>query len=257
MPKASLESYLTDNLNDRKNGQRIPAITPEQAAKFAAVTELFATWGNNYGFDKPACKDVEISSDSGDQWVDFYPDEADENPAKLVCDSCPHENECLGVALKNRENTGVWGGSTPKERKNIKRNYTRYNAARHDQSLVDFAIENRHRYIAPGDVLGPFDSRRPKITRVEADALCLNGETSDLFEKLDSSDQEHLEADDFAAAIAICLNCENHQRGCYDLPIPEELSPTVVGAKIVGWVDVELRPTKQMIAEELEAISIK
>ena len=39
--------------------------------------------------------------------------------AKRVCIDCPVIRECLESALEHRDNFGVWGGYTPKERRGM------------------------------------------------------------------------------------------------------------------------------------------
>jgi len=40
--------------------------------------------------------------------------------ANSICKKCPHKNECAEWAIKN-ELFGFWGGLSPKERTNIRR----------------------------------------------------------------------------------------------------------------------------------------
>lgn len=42
------------------------------------------------------------------------------NYAKSVCARCPMLVQCLAHAITNKEEHGIWGGSTPNERKRIK-----------------------------------------------------------------------------------------------------------------------------------------
>jgi WhiB family redox-sensing transcriptional regulator len=42
------------------------------------------------------------------------------NYAKSVCARCPIVVQCLAHALSNKEEHGIWGGSSPNERKRIK-----------------------------------------------------------------------------------------------------------------------------------------
>ena len=52
----------------------------------------------------------------------FYPateDDADAEPAKVVCDVCPVREACLEHALAVREKHGVWGGLTERERRRV------------------------------------------------------------------------------------------------------------------------------------------
>lgn len=40
--------------------------------------------------------------------------------AKSVCARCPLALACLTTAVRNKEEYGIWGGSTPRERKALK-----------------------------------------------------------------------------------------------------------------------------------------
>ena len=52
----------------------------------------------------------------------FFPiDDDDFAPAKAVCASCPVKGPCLEHALAVREQEGVWGGCTERERRRIVR----------------------------------------------------------------------------------------------------------------------------------------
>ena len=46
---------------------------------------------------------------------------AAQNRAKAVCSGCPVRTECLGDALDNRVEFGVWGGMTERERRALLR----------------------------------------------------------------------------------------------------------------------------------------
>ncbi|MCF3961154.1 WhiB family transcriptional regulator [Streptomyces fuscigenes] len=46
---------------------------------------------------------------------------AEQHRAKTVCGSCPVETECLGYALDQRIEFGVWGGMTERERRALLR----------------------------------------------------------------------------------------------------------------------------------------
>ncbi len=46
---------------------------------------------------------------------------AAQNRAKTVCHGCPVRTECLGDALDNRVEFGVWGGMTEQERRALLR----------------------------------------------------------------------------------------------------------------------------------------
>lgn len=57
----------------------------------------------------------------------FYPDrntrgrgvKPDNTAALFLCSECVVREACLAVALKNREEFGVWGGTTPRGRRRI------------------------------------------------------------------------------------------------------------------------------------------
>ena len=56
----------------------------------------------------------------------FFPSDSLNNigsspkPAKEICSKCDYTLQCLLTALGNKEEYGVWGGSTPRERKSIR-----------------------------------------------------------------------------------------------------------------------------------------
>jgi len=63
-----------------------------------------------------ACRGLESSI--------FYPDpavEAEEARALDVCAGCEVRSECLDHALARRESTGIWGGTTERDRRRILR----------------------------------------------------------------------------------------------------------------------------------------
>lgn len=52
----------------------------------------------------------------------FYPDDDEHaDVAKAVCDECSVRLACLNHALDNREQQGVWGGATARERRRMLR----------------------------------------------------------------------------------------------------------------------------------------
>lgn len=54
----------------------------------------------------------------------FFPERgenADNAEAKRICRSCPVQVECLDYALENREIYGIWGGTSERERRRIRR----------------------------------------------------------------------------------------------------------------------------------------
>lgn len=63
---------------------------------------------------KAACRGIDAAV--------FYPiSEDDALIAKSICDACSAREACLEFALSNRENNGVWGGSTERERRRVLR----------------------------------------------------------------------------------------------------------------------------------------
>lgn len=52
----------------------------------------------------------------------FFPERgASSEPAKAVCRGCVCRNPCLEYALRNGEKFGIWGGTSERERRNIRR----------------------------------------------------------------------------------------------------------------------------------------
>jgi len=45
--------------------------------------------------------------------------------AKAVCRECNVTSQCLEYAMKENQDTGVWGGLSEDERKSLKRKYAR------------------------------------------------------------------------------------------------------------------------------------
>ncbi|MFD6356682.1 WhiB family transcriptional regulator [Nocardia tengchongensis] len=60
----------------------------------------------------------------------FYPDKGESTePAKQICQRCAVTRECLNYALDNEEQFGVWGGTSPRERRMMRRRTALTNAA--------------------------------------------------------------------------------------------------------------------------------
>jgi WhiB family redox-sensing transcriptional regulator len=52
----------------------------------------------------------------------FFPDRGSTVvPAKAVCTDCIVRDECLDYALDNNERFGVWGGTSERERRRLRR----------------------------------------------------------------------------------------------------------------------------------------
>jgi WhiB family redox-sensing transcriptional regulator len=41
--------------------------------------------------------------------------------ARAICDSCPVRSECLDAAIENIDRHGIWGGTSERERRRIRR----------------------------------------------------------------------------------------------------------------------------------------
>lgn len=54
--------------------------------------------------------------------VDFHPDNArDVNTAIAVCETCPVREDCLIFAFEHNEDHGVWGGTSERGRRRLRR----------------------------------------------------------------------------------------------------------------------------------------
>jgi WhiB family redox-sensing transcriptional regulator len=63
-----------------------------------------------FSFEHIACKDVDTN-------LFFSELKSKVAKAKAICDSCPVKQKCLEFALSNEEEFGIFGGTTPQERK--------------------------------------------------------------------------------------------------------------------------------------------
>jgi len=43
--------------------------------------------------------------------------------AKAICAACPVMDDCLSYALETNQRSGIWGGTTEKERKSLRRKW--------------------------------------------------------------------------------------------------------------------------------------
>lgn len=56
----------------------------------------------------------------------WYPDHIlASGPAKALCATCPVQAECLTAALDQDEQYGVWGGTTPRDRRKLRKGVSR------------------------------------------------------------------------------------------------------------------------------------
>lgn len=52
----------------------------------------------------------------------FFPDKGESpRPARAVCASCPVLARCRDYAVEHYERFGIWGGTSPREREDIRR----------------------------------------------------------------------------------------------------------------------------------------
>jgi WhiB family redox-sensing transcriptional regulator len=52
----------------------------------------------------------------------FFPEKGSSpRPAQRICGECPVRLRCLRYALENDEQQGVWGGTTPRERRQLRK----------------------------------------------------------------------------------------------------------------------------------------
>ena len=61
---------------------------------------------------------------------------AQKRVAEVVCGACPVRSECLDRALTNNESHGVWGGTTERDRRAIKKAEARERAKARQQQTV-------------------------------------------------------------------------------------------------------------------------
>jgi len=56
----------------------------------------------------------------------FFPDDGDVGAiagAKTICASCPVLDDCLAYALETIQTEGIWGGTTSRERRKLRRDW--------------------------------------------------------------------------------------------------------------------------------------
>ena len=51
------------------------------------------------------------------------PDAMTIEKAKAICAACPVMDDCLSYALETNQRSGIWGGTTEKERKSLRRKW--------------------------------------------------------------------------------------------------------------------------------------
>lgn len=66
-------------------------------------------------------KDGEEWIDDGTIWQAFGDTDPYYDEARAICNTCPIKDGCLEHALKEKERYGMWGGTTPIERRRVER----------------------------------------------------------------------------------------------------------------------------------------
>lgn len=105
---------------DRQTARRAAARTKNKAAARTPIPVTIVT--------RPTSADTEQWRDwascatiGGDLW---FPDKGEAQlaqRAKNICSTCPVRQKCLTVALEDGETEGIWGGLSPLERKQLRR----------------------------------------------------------------------------------------------------------------------------------------
>lgn len=64
-----------------------------------------------------ACRTSGLTADT---WFPHKDDHKTKAVAKTVCHTCPVISDCLDYALTHREERGIWGGLSPRERRTLR-----------------------------------------------------------------------------------------------------------------------------------------
>ncbi|MBY0440969.1 MAG: WhiB family transcriptional regulator [Mycobacteriaceae bacterium] len=67
-------------------------------------------------YDQAACQGCDTNA-----WYTDQGPTPETRMAKRVCQHCPVADQCLELALANNDHYGIWGGYTPRQRRNILR----------------------------------------------------------------------------------------------------------------------------------------
>ncbi|MFI1398177.1 WhiB family transcriptional regulator [Streptomyces sp. NPDC020681] len=68
--------------------------------------------------------------------------------AKNICSRCPVREDCLALAIQSGETDGVWGGTTPAERRSIRLQLRRFNGTK---NLVEALARGHEEHVRPVD----------------------------------------------------------------------------------------------------------
>ncbi|MXZ67494.1 MAG: WhiB family transcriptional regulator [Acidimicrobiia bacterium] len=82
------------------------------------LTSIQPPVGGSSWRDQAACR----TTDPGV----FFPDPGDVvgvERARQVCDGCPVATECLSYAVGTNQTEGIWGGTTPGERRRLRQRW--------------------------------------------------------------------------------------------------------------------------------------
>jgi WhiB family redox-sensing transcriptional regulator len=66
---------------------------------------------------------------------DFFPPDNDYSnveKARSICKRCPVWKDCLAFAVTTKQSFGVWAGSTPTQRRQLRSNYLRTKEISHE-----------------------------------------------------------------------------------------------------------------------------
>lgn len=204
-------------------------------------------------FHGAACHKINRTDSTKADYIEFDPGQGEStNPAKLVCNQCCRQDKCLTYALDNNIDFMIWGGTSGRERREIKKAYATGVASGNIDpirtSIGQFASENRQKLIIPGNSNKKTTSYRARELDVSK-ANCLT-KHSRLFEDLDSKKPGNASITErLALAIIACRTCVLYKY-CREDPFePTTQSlPTVVGGEIEGYVPRRKRPTEKFIA---------
>lgn len=70
---------------------------------------------------EPWIEDGACVGESPDLFFPHGAGQVDYAPAKAICATCPVRLQCLAYALRLHMDDGIWGGTSPKERRQIRR----------------------------------------------------------------------------------------------------------------------------------------
>jgi WhiB family redox-sensing transcriptional regulator len=82
------------------------------------------------------------------QWLNtFFPERGSSTKeAKAVCELCPVRQKCLDYALMNGEKFGIWGGTSERERRKIRKDRTAENEDWRKKLRQEYGLKESQRY---------------------------------------------------------------------------------------------------------------